>query len=101
MRGRDHASNALGDGHYAAARYGAWLVSFSAGLATRTRAAQSLDEVIAAADVALYEAKNGGRNLVRLDRETYRLAASSVLRALYGAAWRQEQFNAGTDLRAD
>jgi diguanylate cyclase (GGDEF)-like protein len=76
-------------------------VSFSAGLATRTQAAQSLDEVIAAADVALYEAKNGGRNLVRLDQETYRVAASSVLRALYGAAWRQEQFNAGTDLRAD
>ena len=59
-------------------------VSFSAGLATRTQAVQSLDEVVAAADVALYEAKNGGRNLVRLDHETYRAAASSVLRALYG-----------------
>jgi len=61
-------------------------VSFSAGLATRAQGVQSLDEVIAAADVALYEAKNGGRNLVRLDRETYRAAASSVLRALYGGA---------------
>jgi diguanylate cyclase (GGDEF)-like protein len=59
-------------------------VSFSAGLATRDQAAQSLDEVIAAADVALYEAKNGGRNRVRLDHETYRVAASGVLRALYG-----------------
>jgi hypothetical protein len=38
---------------------------------------------------------------LRLDQETYRVAASSVLRALYGAAWCQEQFNAGTDLRAD
>ena len=60
-------------------------VSFSAGLATRTQAVQSLDEVIAAADVALYEAKKGGRNLVRLDRETYRAAASNVLQILYGA----------------
>jgi len=61
-------------------------VSFSVGLATRDQAAQSLDEVIAAADAALYEAKNEGRNLVRLDHETYRVAASSVLRALYGGA---------------
>ncbi|MGC2032303.1 MAG: GGDEF domain-containing protein [Steroidobacteraceae bacterium] len=59
-------------------------VSFSAGIATRTKAMQSLDEVIAAADVALYEAKSGGRNLVRLDRETYRAAASNVLQTLYG-----------------
>ncbi len=64
-------------------------VSFSAGLATRTTAVQSLDEVIAAADVALYEAKNGGRNLVRLDRETYGAAASDVLQALYGGETRQ------------
>jgi diguanylate cyclase (GGDEF)-like protein len=59
-------------------------VSFSTGLATRTKAVQSLDEVIAAADVALYEAKNGGRNLVCIDRATYRAAASDVLRTLYG-----------------
>ena len=59
-------------------------VSFSAGLATRTQAVQSLDEVIAAADMALYEAKNAGRNLVRLDRETYGTADSTVLQALYG-----------------
>jgi len=60
-------------------------VSFSGSLA-RTQAVKSLDEVIAAADVALDEAKNGGRNLVCLDYETYRVAASSVLRALYGGA---------------
>jgi diguanylate cyclase (GGDEF)-like protein len=59
-------------------------VSFSTGLATRTRAVRSLDEVIAAADVALYEAKNRGRNLVCIDRETYRAAASDVLQTLYG-----------------
>jgi diguanylate cyclase (GGDEF)-like protein len=59
-------------------------VSFSAGLATRTRSVTSLDEVIAAADVALYEAKHGGRDLVRLDHETYRLATPSMLVELYG-----------------
>ncbi len=58
-------------------------VSFSAGLATRTRNVQSLDEVIASADAALYEAKSAGRNKLRLDNETYRAAASGVLRALY------------------
>jgi diguanylate cyclase (GGDEF)-like protein len=58
-------------------------VSFSAGLATRTTSAQSPDEVIASADAALYEAKNGGRNLVRLDHETFRAAASEILRTLY------------------
>ena len=60
-------------------------VSFSTGLATRTKAVQSLDDVIAAADVALYEAKSGGRNLVCIDRETYQAAASKVLQALYSS----------------
>jgi len=59
-------------------------VSFSAGLATRTKIVQSLNEIVASADAALYEAKNGGRNLIRLDRDTYRTAESNVLRALYG-----------------
>lgn len=58
-------------------------VSFSAGLATRTTHAQSLDEVIVCADAALYEAKKGGRNLLRLARETRR-AASSVLQQALG-----------------
>jgi diguanylate cyclase (GGDEF)-like protein len=57
-------------------------VSFSAGLVTRTTHTQSLEEVIACADVALYEAKNGGRNLLRIDRETRRAAKSAVLQAL-------------------
>jgi diguanylate cyclase (GGDEF)-like protein len=59
-------------------------VSFSAGLATRSKHVQSLNEIIASADAALYEAKNAGRNLVRLDHETYQAAASGVVRALYG-----------------
>jgi diguanylate cyclase (GGDEF)-like protein len=58
-------------------------VTFSAGLATRSAHIQPLDEVIACADAALYEAKNGGRNSVRLDRETYQAAAASVRQALY------------------
>lgn len=58
-------------------------VSFSAGVATRTSIVQSLDEVIASADAALYEAKSAGRNRLRLDNETYRAAASGVLGALY------------------
>jgi diguanylate cyclase (GGDEF)-like protein len=58
-------------------------VSFSAGLAMRTTHAQSLDEVIVCADAALYEAKNGGRNLLRLARETRR-AAPSVLQQAIG-----------------
>jgi hypothetical protein len=62
-------------------------VSFTAGVARRTTAIDSLDEVIASADTALYEAKNGGRNFVRLDQENYRAATSGVLQALYGAAF--------------
>jgi len=61
------------------------VVSFSAGIASRSGTAQSLDEVIACADAALYEAKRGGRNLVRLDPETHRSAESGVLRTIYTA----------------
>jgi diguanylate cyclase (GGDEF)-like protein len=61
-------------------------VSFSAGIASRSGSEQSLDEVIACADTALYEAKRGGRNLVRLDPETHRSAESSVLQRLSGSA---------------
>jgi len=61
------------------------VVSFSAGIASRSGIAQSLDEVIACADAALYEAKRGGRNLVRLDPETHRSAESGLLRTLYNA----------------
>jgi diguanylate cyclase (GGDEF)-like protein len=40
-------------------------VSFSAGLAMSGRDPSSLDELVAQADVALYEAKDSGRDLVR------------------------------------
>jgi len=57
-------------------------VSLSAGLATSDEGANSLDEIIARADVALYEAKNQGRDLVRIADESYRMASSGVRRAL-------------------
>ncbi|HET9106518.1 MAG TPA: diguanylate cyclase, partial [Steroidobacteraceae bacterium] len=57
-------------------------VTFSAGLATTARGASSLDEIIARADAALYEAKNEGRGLVRIDRESYQAASTGVRRAL-------------------
>lgn len=57
-------------------------VTFSAGLATTAQGARSLDEIIARADAALYEAKNEGRDLVRIDRESYQTASTGVRRAL-------------------
>ena len=57
-------------------------VTFSAGLATTAHGARSLDEIIARADAALYEAKNEGRDLVRIDRESYQTASTGVRRAL-------------------
>ena len=58
-------------------------VTFSAGLATTAEGARSLDEIIARADAALYEAKNEGRDLVRIDRESYQSATTGVRRALH------------------
>ena len=57
-------------------------VSFSAGLATRTTLTASLDEMVVCADAALYEAKSGGRNLLRLAPETRRAAQSVSHQAL-------------------
>jgi diguanylate cyclase (GGDEF)-like protein len=56
-------------------------VSLSAGLATSQRHGQSLDEMIARADSALYAAKNEGRDLVRVADENY-LATTAIRRAL-------------------
>ena len=57
-------------------------VTFSAGLATTADGARSLDEIIARADAALYEAKNEGRDLVRIDRESFQTASTGVRRAI-------------------
>jgi diguanylate cyclase (GGDEF)-like protein len=57
-------------------------VSLSAGLATNTMPELSLEEIIASADVALYEAKSAGRDLVRVSRSSFHSASSGVRRAL-------------------
>ena len=43
-------------------------VTFSAGLATTAEGALTLDEIVARADTALYEAKDAGRDAVRISR---------------------------------
>jgi diguanylate cyclase (GGDEF)-like protein len=58
-------------------------VSISAGLATSGEGASCLDEIVARADVALYEAKNSGRDLVRYAEESLKSASTSVRRALH------------------
>jgi diguanylate cyclase (GGDEF)-like protein len=57
-------------------------VSLSAGMATSYEGATSLDEIIVRADVALYEAKRDGRNLVRVADESLKAATTGVRRAL-------------------
>ncbi len=57
-------------------------VSLSAGLATSDQGVASLDDIIARADVALYEAKSEGRDLVRIAGESYEMASTGVRRAL-------------------
>jgi diguanylate cyclase (GGDEF)-like protein len=57
-------------------------VSISAGLAATGEEACSLDEIVARADVALYNAKDSGRDLVRYAEESFRSASTGVRRAL-------------------
>jgi len=57
-------------------------VSISAGLAMTAEEACSLDEIVAQADHALYEAKNAGRDLVRYTAESFHAASTAVRRAL-------------------
>ena len=57
-------------------------VSASAGLASAEATPNSLDEIVARADVALYEAKNQGRDLVRISDESFRKASTGIRRAL-------------------
>jgi diguanylate cyclase (GGDEF)-like protein len=58
-------------------------VSISAGLATSGQGAFSLDEILARADVALYKAKNSGRDLVCYAEESFQSASTGVRRALH------------------
>ena len=57
-------------------------VSISAGLATTGEDACTLDEIVAKADIALYEAKNSGRDLVRYTKDSFLTASTAVRRAL-------------------
>ena len=57
-------------------------VTLSAGLAMNDHGVKSLDDIVARADAALYEAKNQGRDLVRIAHESYRTASTGVRRAL-------------------
>ena len=57
-------------------------VSFSAGLASNDNGLVSLDLIIAQADVALYEAKSQGRDLVRISSVSLQAVSTSVRRAL-------------------
>lgn len=54
-------------------------VTFSAGLATTAEGARTLDEIVARADAALYEAKDAGRDMVRVDRDSYRHCACGTV----------------------
>ena len=57
-------------------------VSLSAGLATNEGDPATLDEIIACADAALYDAKKAGRDLVRIAPESYSTASTAVRRIL-------------------
>jgi diguanylate cyclase (GGDEF)-like protein len=57
-------------------------VTVSAGLATNEGGPSQLEEIIASADAALYDAKEGGRNMVCVAPESYRLASTGVRRVL-------------------
>ena len=57
-------------------------VTLSAGLAMNEHGVKSLDDIVARADAALYEAKNQGRDLVRIAHESYRTSATGTRRAL-------------------
>jgi PleD family two-component response regulator len=57
-------------------------VGLSAGLASFEANINTLDELIARADAALYRAKHEGRDLVRLDEASYATASSGVRKQL-------------------
>ena len=57
-------------------------VALSAGLAINESDVKSLDELIARADAALYQAKEEGRNLVRVADESFASASTGVRKAM-------------------
>jgi two-component system cell cycle response regulator len=57
-------------------------VSLSAGLASTGPVPNSLDGLVALADVALYRAKNEGRNMVQIDAASVENASSGVRRVI-------------------
>lgn len=57
-------------------------VSLSAGLATNEADVKTLDGLVARADAALYRAKDEGRNLVRIDEESFDSASTGVRRGI-------------------
>jgi diguanylate cyclase (GGDEF)-like protein len=57
-------------------------VTLSAGLATNESDPASVEEIISKADVALYSAKKGGRDLVCIEPESYSLASTGIRRSL-------------------
>jgi len=60
-------------------------VSISAGLASYEDGVKTLDNIIAAADAALYEAKERGRDVVTIADESFRMASTGVRQALHRA----------------
>jgi diguanylate cyclase (GGDEF)-like protein len=60
-------------------------VTLSAGLATNEGGTADLDEIVARADTALYQAKNSGRDVVRIAEDSYSNASTGVRRALRGS----------------
>jgi diguanylate cyclase (GGDEF)-like protein len=78
-------------------------VSISAGLATNEHGASTLDSIVAAADAALYDAKDRGRDAVRIANESYRMASTGVRRALRssGAVVATGQFPQASGRRTD
>lgn len=60
-------------------------VSISAGLASNEGGGRTLDNIVAEADAALYEAKERGRDIVTIADESLRMASTGVRQALHRA----------------
>jgi diguanylate cyclase (GGDEF)-like protein len=60
-------------------------VTVSVGLATNEGDPAHLEEIIASADAALYDAKEGGRDLICVAPESYNLASTDIRQVLKGS----------------